>query len=209
VYFVGGGNGGASSADILRISPPRGVVGRLPAAASDVAAATLGGTVYVVGGYDGRRPLDTIIGWRPGSGARVVGRLPQALRYAAVAPIANRLLIAGGTNGTTASAAIYSWAPGERLARRIGTLPTPLSHGGAGVIGDTVYLIGGRGSAQGTQSGAVRAVDPHTGRVTPTGRLPFPLADAGIASLRGRILVFGGQDRAGHVHDQIIEVRPR
>jgi Kelch motif len=74
---------------ILRYDPATrqvSVAGTLPSNASDVAAAALGGTAYVVGGYDGAKPLDTILAWSPSGGsARVVARLPQGLRYAAVA----------------------------------------------------------------------------------------------------------------------------
>src|SRR5256885_6280646 len=42
------------------------IAGRLPRPASDVSAAVVGNTAYVVGGYDGAQPLDTIVAWRPG-----------------------------------------------------------------------------------------------------------------------------------------------
>jgi hypothetical protein len=73
------------------------VAGRLPAPASDVAAAAIGGTAYVVGGYTETTPLRTIVAFSPGSGAHVAGMLPRPLRYAAVAAVGGRLLIAGGT----------------------------------------------------------------------------------------------------------------
>jgi hypothetical protein len=79
----------------------------------------------------------------------------------------------------------------------------------AATLGDTVYVLGGRGSAQNTQERSAFAVDARSGRVTSAGRLPFALSDSGSVSLGGRILLFGGRDRAGHVHDDIVEVRPR
>ena len=87
-YLFGGGE--PSHDEIVHVSPgsaPR-VVARLPAPASDVAAARLGGSFYVVGGYTGTQPLDTIVRWRAGSArGRVVAHLPKPLRYAAVATV--------------------------------------------------------------------------------------------------------------------------
>ena len=60
------------------------MVGRLPQPASDVSAAAIGGTAYVVGGFTGARWLNTILAWRPVAPPRVAARLPVALRYAAV-----------------------------------------------------------------------------------------------------------------------------
>ena len=56
-------------------------VAQLPALSSDQSAAAMGGTAYVVGGYTGSRWVDTIVGWRPGSPARVVAHpaVPSAL----------------------------------------------------------------------------------------------------------------------------------
>ena len=87
VYIFGGGDI-ASYAHILRFDPASGTVavaGALPRPQSDVAVTTIGGTAYVVGGFDGVTPLDTIVAWRPGGASRIVGRLPFAVRYAAVA----------------------------------------------------------------------------------------------------------------------------
>src|SRR5204862_19607 len=72
-YLFGGGNGTQQLADIVRIDSRTGAartVGALPAACSDVAAAVVDGTAYVVGGYTGTRWLDSIVAWRPGAAAR-------------------------------------------------------------------------------------------------------------------------------------------
>jgi hypothetical protein len=40
------------------------------------------------------------------------------------------------------------------------------------------------------------------------GRLPEPLSDLGAASLPGRIVVVGGRDSAGIVHDRALTLLP-
>ena len=99
VYVFGGGQ--VSSYDhVLRYDPARGAVtqvGSLPTPASDVAVAALGATAYVVGGFTGVDPLDTIVAWTPSGPERAAAHLPAGLRYAATAVAGGRLVIAGGT----------------------------------------------------------------------------------------------------------------
>ena len=82
----------------------------MPQPASDVGAAAIAGTAYVVGGYTGTRWLNTIVAWRPGQRRRVVAHLPQTLRYAAVTAVGGKLVIAGGSleNGTASDAVLAS-----------------------------------------------------------------------------------------------------
>src|SRR5204863_4239323 len=91
------------------------------------AEATLGGTVYVVGGYIGSRPLATIVAWTGSSTARVVARLPHPLSSAAVAGADGRLIIAGGTGRRGATRPGYSFEPARRRSSRIATLPRPVT----------------------------------------------------------------------------------
>jgi DNA-binding beta-propeller fold protein YncE len=209
VYLFGGGE--PSRDAILRVSASgrSAVAGKLPVPASDVAASRLGGSFYVVGGYTGTRSLDTIVRWRPGGRAAVVARLPKPVRYAAVAPAGGRLVIAGGTNGTAASRVIYTFDPGSNRVRRLGTLPSPVTHAAAGVLAGSVYVLGGRGADQGTQTRRILAVDPHSGRVRAAGRLPRALSDAGAATRSGSILLAGGRDSAGQVRDEVMRLQIR
>jgi hypothetical protein len=179
VYIFGGGDL-LSYDHILRYEPASGrvsSVGRLPQAQSDVAVTTIGDTAYIVGGYNGQQALNTIIAWRVGTPPRVVGRLPSAVRYAAVAAVGNRLVIAGGSESSGASDAIYSFDPGAGIVRRIGQLPSPTTHAAAAVVGGQVYVVGGRGDSTSSQTAAIVAVDPATGRTLPVGSLPRAISD--------------------------------
>jgi hypothetical protein len=195
VYVFGGAD--FSQYDhILRVNPAGTVssAGRLPSLASDVAAAGSGDTGYVVGGYDGSQALSTIVAYRPGSAAHVVGRLPVALRYASVAVAAGRLVIAGGSTPTGASRDVFALnLAGGGAPVRIGRLPHPLTHAAAGVLGSTVYVIGGRGDALGTPTASILAIDSASGRVRSAGRLPRALSDLTAVSQPGAIELFGGR----------------
>ena len=101
--------------------------GRLPVAASDVSAATIGSTAYVVGGYTGTSALRSIVAFSPGHPARVVATLPRPLRYASVAAVGRDVLIAGGTSGTSARRRGPP-LPARRQPRRHDRTVAPCSH---------------------------------------------------------------------------------
>jgi hypothetical protein len=207
-YLLGGGE--PSHDEILAVDPTGRAAdaGRLPAPASDVAAAAIGRDVYVVGGYTGTAPLNTIVAWSGSGVGKVVAKLPHAVRYAAVTAAAGHLLIAGGTVGDAASAAVYSFDPGTGRVVQIATLPRPITHAGAAGLDGRVYIVGGRGSAQGTQTSEVLALDPASGSVRPAGRLPVALSDVGTATVPGGIMVVGGRELSGAVSDRLYLLSP-
>jgi len=197
-YIFGGGQF-SSYEHILAYNPDTDAVtqvGSLPMPTSDAAVAALAGTAYIVGGYDGQQALDTIM-----------ARLPYGLRYAAVAAIDSRLLIAGGSHGEAATTAMLSYDPATHELRHIGDLPAPITHAVAIALGSYVYVLGGRGSAPGTQSSAILAVDPATGRSMRVGRLPEPLSDAVAIPLGNRVWLVGGLSPNGPV-DSVLELTP-
>ena len=173
-------------------------MGRLPQPSSDQAAAQVGGTAYVVGGYTGSSWLDTIVAWRPGRPARVVAHLPSPVRYAAVAAVDGKVLVAGGSlPDGTASDAIVVFDPRTRRVRRVGRLAAPTTHAAAAALGTVGYVIGGRGATLDTPTARITAIDVATGRVRPAGRLTSPRSDLAAVTTGARILVAGGHGRGG------------
>lgn len=205
VYYFGGGGGqgGAdiSSDRILRIDPRTGATspaGKLPAPSSDVSATVIGDTAYIVGGYTGKQPLNTIVAWRPGAPAQVVSNMPQPLRYAATTAASGRVIIAGGSTPMgTASDAIYSFDPQSRQTRPIGRLPSGVTHAAGATMGTQAFIFGGRGPSSNSQTDAILAIDPVSGQARSAGRLPAPLSDMGAVSLPGKILLIGGRSPKG------------
>jgi hypothetical protein len=208
-YIFGGGQ--FSSYDhILSYNPETDTVtqvGSLPTPTSDAAVAVLAGTAYIVGGYDGQQALDTIIAWRPGGQPKLVARLPYGLRYAAVAATDSDLLIVGGSHVEAATTTILRYDPATHELRHIGDLPEPVTHAAAVALGSYAYILGGRGSAPGTQSAAIFAVDAATGRSALDGRLPQPLSDATAIPLGDRVWLAGGLSTNGPV-DSVLELTP-
>ena len=72
-----------------------------------------------------------------------------------------------------------------------------------------VYLLGGRGALQGTQTRRILSIDPRSGRVRSAGRLPTALSDTGAAPVAGGILLAGGRDAAGAARSDVARLVPR
>jgi N-acetylneuraminic acid mutarotase len=208
--FVFGGGQFSSYDHILAYNPVTDSVtmaGSLPSPTSDAAVTAVGGTAYVVGGYDGQRALDTITAWRPGGLPRLVARLPYGLRYPAVAASDGRLVIVGGSHDEAATTAVLSFDPATDRVRHVGDLPEPITHAAAVALGTYVYIFGGRGTAAGTQTDAILAVDPATGRSQRVGRLSQPLSDTAAIPLGERVWLVGGLSTGGPV-DSVLELIP-
>jgi len=199
-YVFGGGDAVHQLDDIvaLRSGGRSSVVGHLPEPASDVSAATIGRTAYVVGGYTGTAWLNTILAWQPGRTPRIVARLPQALRYSAVTAVDGKLVIAGGSlQSGTASRTVLAFDPATGRVRAIGRLPAPTTHAAAAAIGNTAFVIGGRGPAVNTPTARIEAVDPAARTVRPAGALAVPRSDLAAVALGNRILLVGGRAPTG------------
>jgi YVTN family beta-propeller protein len=208
-YFFGGGNGGSTSQQILRIDPSGTTsnVGSLLSGESDITAAAVGGTAYIVAGYDGTNPLDDIVAWKPGSPARIVAHLPKPLRYPAVATVGTKVLVAGGTSGSTVSSDVFSFDPATGQVSKVATLPQPLTHLSGAALNGKFVLVGGRGIDKTSQVASILSVDPASGRVTRIGSLPTALSDTGSTAVAGGITVVGGVDSSGAVRAGILRLQ--
>ena len=95
---------------------------------SDLGAVSVGGRVYLVGGYTGSRFATAVLRFRPGRPPALVARLPAGLRYAGVAALGGRIYVAGGVTTSGDSSAVLAVDPVRRGVRLVATLPTPVAH---------------------------------------------------------------------------------
>jgi outer membrane protein assembly factor BamB len=191
VYLFGGGQSVSTDA-VVRVDPYRRTAvpaGTLGEPLSDLGAATVGDTTYLVGGYTGSRYATAVLRFRPGLQPTVAARLPTGLRYAGVAALGSKLYVAGGLTVAGASRAVYAVNPKTGSVTKVAALPRPLDHVALAPLGSRLLLVGG-GSRQ------VLAIDPRAGRVTPVAHLPQPLSDPAAVADKGRVLVLGGGTNA-------------
>ncbi len=182
------------------------VIGRLPQSRSDLVAASIGSTAYVLGGYDGAAIQPAVLATTDGRRFHAVATLPAPVRYPAVAVLGHAIYLFGGETAAGPTSAIQRIDPAAHAATIVGHLPHPLADAAALTLDGRVYVAGGTsaGSAQ-TQ---IRRFVPATGRTLPAGRLPYAVSDAGAAVLDGAGYLLGGEssDRLGtvivlHPHD--------
>jgi hypothetical protein len=210
-YIFGGATGSAVSPTpelgILRYDPLSSnstvpEIAHLPSLNYGLAAAAIGSTVYIVGGYNGKTTLDTIVAWRPGGTATVVASLPVALRYAAVAAVDGRIVIAGGllANNTTASRSVYVYNPATHTVTTLhAQLPVGIYQAAGASLGKLAYVIGGAtptGPASGPIASPVStiySIDPLSGEVARAGTLSDGArAEAAAVSVGNVIYLAGG-----------------
>ncbi|HET6811730.1 MAG TPA: hypothetical protein VFH50_12040 [Acidimicrobiales bacterium] len=194
------GGGAASTVGTVQRWSPVGtrLLGQLPQPRSDLAAAALGGRVYVVGGFDGTEMTAPILATSDGTGFSVVGTLPVPVRYPAVAAAAGAIWVIGGQLGTGESSstggqtdAIQRFDPATGRTVVIGHLPEPLGHASALALGGRLFVAGGRVGT--TASDRIWAVDTRSGQVRAAGTLPGPVSDAGAAVVGTTGWLVGGE----------------
>ncbi len=202
------GGGAATGFDTVQELLPGGAahqIGRLPVAASDLSAVTSGGAAYVLGGYDGQRPVASVFRTTDGRSFARVAELPTAVRYTAAAAIGNRVYAFGGELFTGANTAqIQEYDTGTGRTSVIGHLPEGVDHASALVLNGVIYLVGGR--RNGTASDRILRFDPSRHAVVPAGRLPSPVFDAASGTVAGVGYLAGGIGAQGTSVDSVVSL---
>jgi hypothetical protein len=102
VVFGGGSPATVGTDQSFTLRDPLGrsgvatAAGSMPAPRSDAVAATIGPTIYVVGGYDGTRPDAVVLATTDGRTFTKVAALPVPVRYPAVAALGGKVFVFGG-----------------------------------------------------------------------------------------------------------------
>ena len=194
--------GGGSSSEVAHTqwwtAGTSRIVGTMPMPRSDSAATTIGGTAYVVGGFDGSRMARVVLATKTGRAFRRVARLKQGVRYPAVAAFGGAIYVCGGqlatTEGTSTGAQsrlVQKIDLTTGLTRIIGRLPWGIGHAMAFTLDGRLYLAGGRRRT--TATARIWQIDPKTARLTPAGRLPHAISDSGVVTVGDSVVLVGGE----------------
>ena len=157
-------------------------VARLPEARSDLSAATLNGTTYIVGGFDGSAMTPAILATTDGLSFRPVAQLAIPVRYAAVAGVGSTLWVVGGVTSVTEGGTAETDAVQkvDLLSGRVtitSRLPQPMGHATALILDGQIFVLGGRSGT--TPSAAILRLDQASGTLKPAGLLPGPVSYPG------------------------------
>ena len=121
----------------------------LPVGVSNVSAATLGGLIYLPGGYDGVGAQTLVQTYDPTTdGAAILSSDPlPAPRYGAgVAAVGGKMYVIGGADNLTSTQTVFEFDParpaGSRWARKA-DMPTPRVFLTAATLDGRIYAVGG------------------------------------------------------------------
>ena len=160
---------------------------------SYVAAAELGGGIYVAGGMFGAfgQRLDRVQRFDPGSDSwTTLPRLPEPVRAAAGAALGDDFLVVGGTTERGGGRQVFVWAGGRW--RRGEPLPRPLYNHSAVTLRDRLYVLGGYDTTkQELRSVYFTSAGEPGWHESP--RLPRPVHAFGAVAFRGELWVIGGR----------------
>jgi DNA-binding beta-propeller fold protein YncE len=181
------------------------VVGSLPVALHDAAAASDGRSAYLFGGGEPSR--DAILRVSPSGQATVAGRLPAPASDVAAAWIDGSFYIVGGYTGTTPLATIVRWRPGTG-ARVVARMPKPLRYAAVAPVGHSLVIAGGTSGLAASRD--IYSFDIGRNRVRRLGSLPRPVTHAAAGALGGSVYVLGGRDASqGTQTRRILAIDPR
>jgi outer membrane protein assembly factor BamB len=215
--LVFGGGTEASTDEVQALPAPGGKatpgataspVGHLPTVRSDLSAVTVGSRAYVLGGYDGTAPIDSVLSTEDGRGFSQVATLPVPARYMATAAIGGEIYAFGGeTASGGTSDAIREVDPRAGTARVIGHMAQPLSHAGALVLGGSIYILGGE--AGGDVSDRIWRFEPASRKLLPAGHLPSPAAGGAATTVGSTGYLIGGKSSNGTTLSSVVLLRLR
>lgn len=168
------------------------VIGRLPRPRSDLVAAVVRSTAYVLAGYDGSATDPGVLATTDGRHFAMIASLPVTVRYPAIAVLGHDIYLFGGEHEGSATTAIQRIDTRTGRAALIGHLARPLAHASAVTLGGVAYLLGGMTGTSAVES--IGRFDPAIETVVPAGRLPYPVSDAGVVALAGTAYLVGGEN---------------
>jgi hypothetical protein len=172
----------------------------LPAPRKSIAAAVVGDTIFLLGGYqppvDGAPASSKVWAWTLGA-KRWEERAPlpgHARTNPAVAAIAGQIYAAGGVSHEQGKLQnlddILKYDPEADRWSTVGKLPFPNRAASGVTVGGQLIVIGGYDTQFET---AVCAFDPASGETLPLGPIPHALADSRFAVVGRTILGVGGE----------------
>jgi hypothetical protein len=176
-----------------------------PTARTEVAAAAIGNTIYVVGGF--REPdlsnikdlaITTLVEAYDAATERWMSRapLPVGLHHVGIGVVGDRLYVIGGFKQSLMSvwkpvATVYVYDPAQDAWTEASPMPTARGALAVAELGGNLYAIGGYDGDGNTP--AVEAYDPVHNAWTSRAPLPTSRDHLAAASVKGTLYAIGGR----------------
>ena len=162
----------------------------IPTPRSEVAAAVLGGVIYVVGGFGGGNVVETFAANRWSVAARYPIAVDHAMAAAAAVAGTPGLYVFGGNVNGVAVARSFRFS-GDQGWREIAPMPAPRSQGAAVALGGKILIVGGAGNDRLVSPTYV--YDTATDRWTSAAPIPTPRDHLAAVAFAGRVCAIGGR----------------
>jgi N-acetylneuraminic acid mutarotase len=173
-----------------------------PQGRTEVAAASIGATIVVAGGFtgDGRSTARVDAYDTRGDRWSRLPDLPVAVHHAMAASDGRSVYVVGGylaRNALThATRRVFALRPGDRSWRDLPRMAVSRAAGGAAVVAGRLYVVGGTYGVTPALARRSFSLDLATGRWTAFPGVPQPREHLGAAALGGRVYVLGGRTAA-------------
>lgn len=180
-----------------------------PVPVTDVAAAVIGGKIYIPGGRTQSGEISDILeiyapleeSWEKGAD------LPVGLSGYAIVPYEGNLYLFGGWDGETYRSTVYEYNPELDRWREMSPMATPRGYAGAAVAGGKIYVVGGYDGRKGLTSIEVYIPEMEDTDADPWSEavaLPASRYGMGVAGLGNMIHVVGGELEEGDSQSSLV-----
>lgn len=167
-------------------------VAQLPTPRFGMGIVALNHSVYLLGGFDGRRCYDDVLAFDIRTmKVKKLAELPGPRAFGSVAASSGRIFYLGGWNGTKPVADILEIEPATGESRLLSRLPTPREFTTAASYDGNIYLIGGSDD-RGTYLEDILEIDPDTGIVVRQTDLPSSRTRTSTVAVDSGIYILGG-----------------
>lgn len=157
-------------------------------------AAALGGKIYVVGGYNGERAVETVEEFDPSTNSwRNVASLSQRRCSCGCAVLDGLLYVVGGVCGPLALSEVERYDPVVDEWTRISPMQDGRSGCGVAELGGLIYAVGGI-SGNGETVCTAECFDPKTQRWQSVQNMHEARRSFGLAAIGGLLYACGGND---------------
>jgi N-acetylneuraminic acid mutarotase len=192
-------------------SSPWTVGSPMPRLTTEVAAAVLGDTIYIIGGYDEEGEgvgMVEVYNATTDSWVKGVAQLPIPLHHTSAASYQGKVYVAGGYTGDwTASDRLFIYDPSTNEWSQGNPMPTPRGYPTANFINGSMYVIGGDGGADKERAvNATESYSPLTNQWTIQTSMPTARHHAASAVVDDKLYVVGGRIGEKLINVDLIEM---
>ncbi len=206
-----GADGRCCSSNVVAVRPERrgkvvaAIAGHLPAPRSGAAAAVIGTTIYLAGGYGptaGGADEDSVLESRDGRHFAAAASLARAVRYPAAVVLGGSLYVIGGESVVSGAPEpvddVQLLSPGGGRSVVVAHLPEPVVAPEAWVSGGRLLVAGGDSalSPSGTgrlTNGSIWSYVPRRRLFELIGELSLPVSHAAVVATASGTYLVGGE----------------